>query len=167
MKIHMMDYLEEVPGGTRVVSQEGTAVVPSMRPFDLLDRMCLQNGSDLSGAVRAGHYYLRNGYKVPVRIHGYEESFFFPTAGMRQKDCVWLAGQRVRQMEDDLNGGTVVTFYDGNHVGVKISLRSAKRLWKRCGTYAGLCANSEYWPMSGEENGNAYRKQNAQVHALA
>ena len=98
--------------------------------LEILNRNCLDYGASFKGRRETSSYYLHSNNKLPIAVHPAKGIYFFPTASLTNKDCVWLAYHHIKRIiksEDK----TYVLFHDGTGIYINSSYYTVDNQKKR------------------------------------
>lgn len=93
-------------------------------PFQIMDESCKYFGSSYKGRKEGSKSILGDGYKIPILVEDGENIVFFPTVSPGDKDCVWLASKKIKNIVaiDELS--SKVIFDNKQEIEVPVSYRS-------------------------------------------
>lgn len=93
-------------------------------PFQIMDESCKYFGSSYKGRKEGAKSILGDGYKIPILVEDGENIVFFPTVSPGDKDCVWLASKKIKNIAaiDELS--SKVIFDNKQEIEVPVSYRS-------------------------------------------
>lgn len=87
---------------------------------EILNKNCIDYGASFKGRRETSSYYLKSKHKLPVAVNPAKGIYFFPTASLTNKNCVWLAYHHVKSIKQS-DDKTYVLFKDGTGVYVNAS----------------------------------------------
>lgn len=99
----------------------------------VLDSLCLMQGSDMQGRLTFFSKVQKIRKKVPLLISEKHEVIVFPIHHQRSKQQLWIAYQPIKYVSAVDNVSSVV-FKDGTILEVSLSTRNIKRQMVRCKT---------------------------------
>ncbi len=92
--------------------------------FEVVDHSCKYFGSSYEGRKQGSKELIGANYKLPIIIEDGRNMVFFPTLSAEDKDCVWLAVNKIKNYEACNYNITKITFLNGTTLKVPLSYRS-------------------------------------------
>lgn len=112
------------------IVEEGRRRHSNYTAEQILDQSCTKFGASLKGRKDAVKEVLNSTSKLPVLVDEGRNIFMFPTASLKNNDCVWLAYHHIKFFEarDDK---TYIGFHDGMGIYVNASENVIDMQYKR------------------------------------
>lgn len=96
------------------------------KSFDVLDYSCKYFGSSYEGRKEGAKSIIGASYKVPIIVEEDRDLVFFPTAAFDDKECIWVAANRIKDYKPGDFNTTVITFDNGVELKLPISYRTVE-----------------------------------------
>ena len=80
----------------------------NQKTTDIIDHSCKYFGSSYSGRHEGTKTLIGVNYKTPVVIEESREIIFFPTSSPRFENCSWIALNKIKNYEKNLNNSKII-----------------------------------------------------------
>lgn len=109
---------------TSKVLEDEVEYVIEEAPYQIMEESCRYFGSSYNGRKEGARSILGGGYKMPILVEDGRNIVFFPTVSPDDKDCVWLASRKIKDIEyvDELSSRII--FHNNQEIEVPVSYRS-------------------------------------------
>jgi len=106
------------------VLEDETQYVIEESPFQIMDESCKYFGSSYKGRKEGSKSILGDGYKIPILVEDGENIIFFPTISPGDRECIWLASRKIKNIQavDELSSRVI--FDNNQEIEVPVSYRS-------------------------------------------
>lgn len=108
--------------GSIILEDDGVYEIQES-PSSVIDYGCHFFGSTYQGRREGAINILNTRYKVPIVVEDSQNIIFFPTANKDEKDCCWIAINKIRNFHP-VGKRTKVEFIDGKTFTFDISFHS-------------------------------------------
>ncbi|MEN1967718.1 competence protein ComK [Lentibacillus sp. N15] len=113
-----------------LILETGRERISVYKPEYIIEHSCVTNGASLVGRRTAVEQILKTRSKLPIPVAPRKDVYMFPTASVKNKDCVWLSYYHVHYFEQR-DDKTFVAFYDGTGLYVNASEAAVDMQFKK------------------------------------
>ncbi len=117
--ISMMD------GHSKVLEDHGDYVI-QQKSFDILDHSCKYFGSSYEGRKEGAKAIIGANYKLPIIVEDERNMVFFPTTSPEDKECIWIAVNKIRDYYEHEYNTTKIVFENGIEILLSLSFRAVQ-----------------------------------------
>ena len=110
--------------GLSKVLEDGGDYVINQRSFDILDHSCKYFGSSYEGRKEGAKSIIGANYKLPIVVEDERNIVFFPTTSPEDKECIWIAVNKIRDYYEYEYNTTKVVFENGVELQLAVSFRA-------------------------------------------
>ena len=115
-----------------------------LNPKEILDKMCLLQGSSMKGRVESFKYVMNVQMKIPVLVSLHKECIFFPLHGSSLMNNVWLQYRYIDKLTSLDTPGCIVHFTNGFKMEFDVGARVVYRQMRRCRNFIQRMKSSVY-----------------------
>ena len=112
-------------GKSRIIEDSNNYIV-DQSPFDVMDHSCKYFGSSYEGRRQGSKEVIGANYKLPIIVEDGRNLVFFPTSSIEDKECMWIAVNKIKKYEAFDYNTTKITFYNGQFIIIPLSYRSVQ-----------------------------------------
>ncbi len=110
--------------GSSKILEDNRDYVVSRKSFDILDHSCRYFGSSYQGRKDGAKSIIGSSYKMPIIVEEERDIIFFPTSSPDDKECIWLAVNKINNFSKGQFNTTKIIFDNGIELVVPLSYRS-------------------------------------------
>ncbi len=108
---------------SKVLEDEVEYVIEE-NPYQIMEESCRYFGSSYKGRKEGAKSILGDGYKIPILVEDGRSIVFFPTVSPDDRNCIWLASSRIRNIESIDELSSRIIFDNNQEIEIPISYRS-------------------------------------------
>ena len=112
-------------GNSKILEDEKTYIIKKT-PYEILDHSCKYFGSSYEGRKEGAKEIIGRSYKIPIVIEDTQRLVFFPTVSPEEKDCIWIAVNKILSYKQEKYSATSITFKNGKKVMIPLSFRAVQ-----------------------------------------
>ncbi len=110
--------------GKSKILEDNKDYVVSCKSYDILDHSCRYFGSSYQGRKDGAKSIIGSSYKMPIIVEEERDIIFFPTSSPDDKECIWLAVNKINNFSKGQFNTTKIIFDNGIELIVPLSYRS-------------------------------------------
>ena len=110
-------------GNSKVLEDDKDYVV-SCNSVNILDHSCKYFGSSYKGRKEGAKSIIGASYKMPIIVEEGRDIIFFPTSSPADKECIWIAVNKIGNFTKEKFNTTKVIFENGIELVIPLSYRS-------------------------------------------
>lgn len=103
-----------------------------LKPKEILERLCLLQGSSMKGRMESFKFVLNVQKKIPVLVSLYKECIFFPLYGNAVTNNIWLQYRFIEKLTSLDTSSCIVHFTGGFQMEFNVGARVVYRQMRRC-----------------------------------
>ncbi|UCZ52936.1 competence protein ComK [Bacillus shivajii] len=104
-----------------IVLEENAKYYVKQTPINIINKGCLEGGSDYKGRRRAVTHLTGTVNKVPIPINPHLNLYAFPTHSPKHRECSWLFYHHIRKLTPESPHETTVTFTNDDSIQMNVS----------------------------------------------
>jgi len=115
-----------IDGGHSKILEDKDSYVIDQKSFDILYHSCKYFGSSYAGRKEGSKAIIGANYKLPIIVEDERNIVFFPTTSPDDKECIWVAVNRIRDYYEEEYNVTNIVFDNGIEIKVSLSFRAVQ-----------------------------------------
>ena len=129
---------------TRLYVNKQESLETKLQPKEILEKMCLLQGSSMKGRVESFKYVANVHKKIPVLVSLYKECIFFPLHGSSVTNNIWLQYRYIEKLTSLDTSSCIVHFTNGFQMEFNVGARVVYRQMRRCRSFIQRMKSSVY-----------------------
>lgn len=115
-----------VDDNTSKIMEDENSYIVKQKSFDVMDHSCRYFGSSYEGRRQGAKEIIGANYKLPIIIEDGRNIVFFPTLSADDKECMWIAVNKIKNYEPYDYNTTKIVFFNNTSLIVPLSYRSVQ-----------------------------------------